>query len=176
MKAKSTFVLLIICICGCRDKLKWNLSRDGYYDARKNDKRSVYKLYTCENYVDFSFIMGSASDFWQIASNGYKGNCFYLSSTRLNSNVLLNYYCNKENSINIWIKSVNQGYQGIIPTVKINGKGINTVLVDGDRNGWFKLQTASIDSGNINLSVEFGSQLTNWSYYIDEIAILCNNN
>ena len=155
----------------CKEKFSWNLRRSGYYDSKQNVKDQQYKLYNCESYEDFQFIVNGSPSNWLVSPYGYTGSGFALLGNRSLTKVILNTSCNKESVIAFWVKSSNQGYQGKVPNVLVNGKLINTSIITGELVNWFRIQTSSVPAGSINMEIEFESQQTIWNYYIDEVVI-----
>lgn len=168
---KFICISCLLAFLSCKEKLSWNLKRSSYNDSKQNVKEQQFKVYNCESYTDFEFIVNGSPSNWQVTPYGYIGSGFALLGNQSSTKVLLNTSCNRECIITFWVKSSNQGYQGVIPSVTINGKMINTSIVKGDVNNWFKIQTSSIPAGKINMEVEFEAQKTIWSYYLDEIEL-----
>jgi hypothetical protein len=136
--------------------------------------------WNCESLANFSFdvdiISSSSPASWYIGQ-GYSGNGFALTESAYGGHIEFALNTSMISKITFWTKSINPGFQNRTPTVTVDGRLINTSLINGSEEytNWMQLETEEIAKGNHTIRIDFTYIFTYYDYFVDEIQVWCKN-
>lgn len=133
-------------------------------------KATLAKYFNCETLEGFNLFvdkLSSSRDEKWVIGNGFKGKGLVLSGPNYGGYIEFSINLSKTSYMTFWTRSVDPGYPNRDPEVYIDGINLNFEIIENE--GWMKIKTKNIFSGNHLIKINYPHISRYYDYYIDEI-------